>query len=131
MVVGDYLTRWMEAIPLPNQEASTVASHLINEVFMRFSVPEKLHSDQGSQFESKLVSKACTQKEIKNHTHHPQCDGMVECFNRTLLNMLATHCKDHPWDWVQHIRKVNMAYNNSVNSTTSFILCLDNRLDCL
>ena len=49
MVVGDYLTQWMEAIPLPNHEASTVASHLIDEVFIRFSVPEQLHSDQGSQ----------------------------------------------------------------------------------
>ena len=45
MVARDYFTRWMEAIPLPNQEALTVANHLIDEVFMRFSVPEPLHSD--------------------------------------------------------------------------------------
>jgi len=25
MVVGDYFTRWMEAFPIPNQEATTVA----------------------------------------------------------------------------------------------------------
>ena len=34
--------------------------------------------------------------------------------------MLATHCKDHPWNWEQHIRKVCMAYNTSVNSTTGY-----------
>ena len=46
MVVGDYFTRWMEAFAIPNQEATTVAEKLV-EVFMRFSIPEQLHSDQG------------------------------------------------------------------------------------
>lgn len=40
MVVGDYYTRWMEAIPIPNQEAVTVAEKLVDEIFMRFSTPE-------------------------------------------------------------------------------------------
>lgn len=123
MVVGDYFSKWMEAIPLPNQEASTVANHLIDEVFMRYSVPEQLHSDQGRQFESQLIAEVCKLLHIKKTRttpYHPQCDGMVERFNRTLLNMLATHCKDQPWDWEQHIRKVCMAYNTSVNSTTGY-----------
>ena len=123
MVVGDYFSKWMEAIPLPNQEAITVANHLIDEVFMRYSVPEQLHSDQGRQFESQLISEVCKALHIKKTRttpYHPQCDGMVERFNRTLLNMLATHCKDHPWDWEQHIRKVCMAYNTSVHSTTNY-----------
>ena len=123
MVVGDYFSRWMEAIPLPNQEAATVACHLIDEVFMRFSVPEQLHSDQGRQFESQLISEVCKALHIKKTRttpYHPQCDGLVERFNRTLLNMLATHCTDHPWDWEQHIRKVCMAYNTSVNATTGY-----------
>ena len=31
LVVGDYFTRWMEAYPIPNQEAATVAKVLIDE----------------------------------------------------------------------------------------------------
>ena len=42
----------MEAIPIPNQEASTIADRLVDEVLMRFSAPEQLHSDQGRQIES-------------------------------------------------------------------------------
>ncbi len=52
LVTGDYFTRWMEAYPIPNQEAITVATKLVNELFCRFSIPEQLHSDQGRQFES-------------------------------------------------------------------------------
>jgi len=80
MVVGDYFSKWMEAIPLPNQEVSTVANHLIDEVFMRYSVSEQLHSDQG-QFESQLISEVCKMfhiKKTRTTPYHPQCDGMVE-----------------------------------------------------
>ena len=34
MVVGDYFFHWMEALPIPNQEASTVAEKLVDEVFL-------------------------------------------------------------------------------------------------
>ena len=47
LVVTDYFTHWVEAFPLPNQEASTVAKTLVDEVFLQFGVPEQLHSNQG------------------------------------------------------------------------------------
>jgi len=99
LVVTDYFTRWMEAFAIHNQEAITVANKLVDEVFMRFSIPKQLHSDQGCQFESQLISEVCKLLNIrKSRTtpYHPLCDGMVECFNKTLLGMLATHCKEHP-----------------------------------
>ena len=123
MVVGDYFTRWMEAFPIPNQEAATVAGKLIDEVFLRFSIPEQLHSDQGRQFESKLIAEVCRLLNIqKTRTtpYHPQSDGLVERFNRTLLDMLSTYTKDHPFDWEHHIRKVCMAYNSSVHASTGY-----------
>ena len=123
MVVGDYYTRWMEALAIPNQEASTVAEKLVDEVFLRFSPPEQLHSDQGHQFESTLMAEICKILQIKKTRttpYHPQCDGLVECFNRTLLSMLATSTENHPFDWEQQLRKVCMAYNTSVQSSTGF-----------
>ena len=123
LVIGDYFSRWMEALPVPNQEASTVAEKLVDEVFLRFSPPEQLHSDQGRQFESNLVREVCKLLHInKTRTtpYHPQCDGLVERFNRTLLHMLATCTEDHPGDWEQHIRKVCMAYNVSVHPSSGF-----------
>ena len=54
LVVGDYCTRWMEAYPLPDATARTVALKLINEFVCRFGVPQELHSDQGSNFESEV-----------------------------------------------------------------------------
>ena len=45
LVAGDYLTRWMEAYAIPNQEAVTVAQKLVDELFCHFSPPEQLHLD--------------------------------------------------------------------------------------
>ena len=52
--------------------------------------------------------------------YHPQGDGLVERFNRTLLDMLSTSIKDHQGTWEDHIRAVCMAYNTNVQPTTGF-----------
>ena len=121
LVVGIYFTRWMESYAIRNQEAATMAQKLVDEIFCRFSTLEQLHSDQGSQFESQLISEICKIMNIhKSHTtpYHPQGDGLIEQFNRTLLDMLATTSHKYPLNWEEHIRKVCMAYNTSVQATT-------------
>ena len=109
LVAGDYFTRYMEVYPIPNQEAVTVAKKLTDELFLRFSTPEQLHSDQGRQFESDFIVEVCKLLHIeKSQTtpYHPQGDGSVERYNRTLLSMLSTTVKDHPHNWEDHIRNV-------------------------
>lgn len=121
LVAGDYFTKWMEAYPIPNQEAITVAEKLVDEMFCRFSLPDQLHSDQGKQFESTLLREICKLLNIKKTRttpYHPQCDGLVERFNRTLLSMLATTTKNDPFNWEGRLRKVCFAYNSSVHAST-------------
>ena len=89
LVVSDYFTNWMEAFAIPNQEAVTVAEKLVEEVLCRFSIPEQLHSDQGRQFEGKLMQEVCKLLHInktRTTAYHPQSDGVVERLNRTLLS---------------------------------------------
>ena len=47
LAVGDYFTKWTEAYPMTDSEATTVARLLVNEFICRFGVPEQLHTDQG------------------------------------------------------------------------------------
>ena len=92
LVVGDYFSKWKEAYPMPNMEATTIATFLVNEFICRFGVPEYLHTDQGRNFEASLMKEMCRLLGIKKtHTtpYHPQSDGLIERFNRTLLSMLS------------------------------------------
>jgi transposase InsO family protein len=113
----------MEAYPIPNQEARTVARKITDEFFFRFSPPDQLHSNQGRQFESELMAEVCRLLGIhKTRTtpYHPQSDGLVERYNRTLLSMLATAASDNCFEWEDHLRPLCMAYNTSINPTTGF-----------
>jgi hypothetical protein len=44
------MTKWVEVIPLPNQESVTIADALIREVICRYGLPREIISDQGPKF---------------------------------------------------------------------------------
>ena len=102
LVVGDYFTKWTEALPIPDMETATIARVLVNEFISRFGAPSHLHTDQGRSFESSLIKEICTLMGIvKTRTipYHPQSDGMIERFNRTLLSMLRMAAVDDETNW--------------------------------
>ena len=113
MIVMDYFTKWAEAYAIPNQEAETVANKLVHEFFSRFGVVRQLHTDQGRNFESKLFQQMCVLLDIdktRTTAFHPQSDGLVERFNRTLENMLSLYVADNQKDWDQYLQLLMMAY---------------------
>ena len=59
LVAANYFTRWVEAYPIPCQEASVLARKLVDEMFCRFSPPEQLLSGHSRQFESQLTAEVC------------------------------------------------------------------------
>ena len=78
--VIDYYTKYAEAIALPNQEAVTVAKAL-EDVFTRHGMPSVLLTDQGKNFESKVVASLCEMFGIEKRRttgYHPQTDGLCD-----------------------------------------------------
>ena len=48
LFIQDYMNKWAEAIPLPNQTAEWITEELI-KVFSCFGIPNILYSDQGKE----------------------------------------------------------------------------------
>ena len=120
LVVQDYFTKWADAIPLPNQKAITITRALVN-LFATMGMPDILHSDQGQNFESAALKQTLDAFGIqKSHTtaYHLQGDGLVEHFNRSLLQFLRTY-SEKEFDWEQHLPLALYAYRNAVHSSTS------------
>ncbi|KAG1963495.1 retrotransposable element [Pimephales promelas] len=121
LVAMDYFTKWPEAYAVPDQSASTTAQRLVDEMFARFGVPDELHSDQGRNFESRLFSEVCQRlgvKKTRTTPLHPQSDGLVERFNRTLATQLAILTSQHQRDWDQHLPLVLWAYRTAVQESS-------------
>ena len=54
LVIGGHFTKWLKAIPLPDQTAVKNANALVDHWISYFGCPHSLRSNQGRHFESKL-----------------------------------------------------------------------------
>uniref|UniRef100_A0A3P9LUG1 Gypsy retrotransposon integrase-like protein 1 n=1 Tax=Oryzias latipes TaxID=8090 RepID=A0A3P9LUG1_ORYLA len=121
LVAMDYFTKWPEVYAVPDQSATTTAKYLVEGMFTRFGVPNELHSDQGRNFESRLFAEVCKSmgvRKTRTTPLHPQSDGLVERFNRTLATQLATLTSTHQRDWDQHLPLVLWAYRTAVQESS-------------
>ena len=123
LVIVDCFTRWTEAFPLPDKTAQSVADAFFNQVVCRFVMPAVIHSDQGREFENKILQELCLiggSHKTRTAPYHPESDGMVERFNRTLLMMLAMFAGKNRDDWDDLLPAVMMAYRSSVHESTGY-----------
>ena len=121
LVVIDYYTRWPEAFALENQHAHSVAIRLISDIISRYGAPYIIHTDQGINFESKLIAELCKLYEIKKTRttpYHPQSDGLVERLNRTLIDTIALIARDAQENWDIRLGPALMAIRSAAQSTT-------------
>jgi len=121
LVLVDAFTKWVEAYPLPDQEAHTCMMAAYNGFFSRFGFPFQLHSDEGRNFEGQLVKELCKLTGVyKTRTtpFHPQSDGLTERANRTILQMLRAVCQDDPSDWPGRLPAILAAYRMTTHSVT-------------
>ena len=114
LVITDHFTRYAQAVPCRNESAYTTAKALYENYIVHYSFPEKLHSDQGRNFESKVIAELCKLAQVqKTRTtpYHPQGNGSCERFNSTLLRMLATLDEEKKSDWKSYVAPMVQAYN--------------------
>ncbi len=109
LTIIDRSTRWFEAVPLRNMEASTCADAFIANWVARFGMPAIVTKDRGAQFTSSLWTAACTSLGIKHvltTAYHPQSNRMVESVHRQLKDALRA-CGVGP-AWHSHLPWVLM-----------------------
>ena len=121
IVFSEYLTKWVECVPVPSIEASMIARLLVDEILCRHGAPRTLLSDRGSNFLSSLVSEVCkllNTKKVNTTAYHPQTNGLVERFNNTLAEAISSFVSSNQQDWDVYIPAIQFAYRTSPSVTT-------------
>jgi hypothetical protein len=108
----DRFSRWPVAIPIPDIHANTVATALINGWISHYGVPTKITTDQGKQFEANLfneLSKIIGAKHLRSSPRHPQANGIIERFHRTMK--AAIKCQNNE-NWTNTLPLIMLALRN-------------------
>ena len=92
----DLFTSWPESIALKTLSAEEVSKAFKKAIVSRFACPEKLLTDQGTNFMSKSFKKMCSEygiTHLQSSAYHHQTNGKVERFHKFLENSLAAVVK--------------------------------------
>ena len=123
LVVTDIFTKWVEAFALKDTTANTLATVLLDEIICRYGAPCTLHSDQGANLCSSVIQCLCALLGVsttRTSAYHPEGNGQVERFNRTLEAIIAKTITDNQHDWDRQLPKALFAYRTAIHETTHF-----------
>ncbi len=101
LVLVDYATRYPEAVALRNISAKSVAEALFSMI-SRVGIPKEILTDQGTAFMSRTIRELYGLlgiKSVRTSVYHPQTDGLVERFNRTLKTMIRKFVHEDAKNW--------------------------------
>ena len=122
LTVRDCFTRWIEAFPMRDTKAKALANVLSKQIFSRYGIPERVHSDQGANFTSDLLKAVYQSFGIQATTtpaYNPKSNP-VERVHQDLGRMLRALCGKRPTEWEDHVPAALLALRTAKNRHTGF-----------
>ncbi|PNF14896.1 hypothetical protein B7P43_G05140 [Cryptotermes secundus] len=119
----DELSKYTIAIPIQQQDAETVAKAFVEEIVLKFGIPQTILTDQGSNFLSELFANICKLlkiKKIKTTAYHPQSNGALERTHRVLVEYLRCFILEDQTNWDQWISYATFVFNTTPHTATGF-----------
>jgi transposase InsO family protein len=122
VVFVDKLTKMAHYAPTVTAvDAPRVADLFFSQVVRHHGLPDSIVSDRDPRFTSLFWRALWQQLGTQLHmstAYHPQTDGQTERQNRTLEEMLRAYVSYQQDDWDQHLVAAEIAYNNTVQTST-------------
>jgi len=122
VVVIDYTTKWVEAAAIPNKESSCIADFFTHYILARHGTPAVVITDNGTEWQGSFAKLLQANNIDVNTTscYHPQSNGLVERFNKTLGGALIKYASDHPSAWDTYLPNILMGYRFGIQASTKF-----------
>ncbi|KAM8707501.1 hypothetical protein ACLKA7_005045 [Drosophila subpalustris] len=119
-IVVDHFTKFTFLKAMRDATASCVVSFLVQEVFLKFGVPEVIHSDNGRQFTGKVfeeMTQAYGIHHLRTAVYSPQSNA-AERVNRSVLAAIRAYLESDHREWDLYLPEIEVALRNSVHTAT-------------
>ena len=119
----DHFTKYVSLHAVKRGLEDKVAQHLTEGIICNHGVMNRLISDRGQSFISKVITevyKVFKIKKISTTAWHPQANGQTEKFNLVMRNMLSAYVEEHQTTWDTLLPYIAFAYNAATHDTTKF-----------
>jgi hypothetical protein len=119
----DELSKYLVAIPVPRQDTETVARAFVTHIILKFGTPERLLTDQGSNFLSEIFKNTCKMlkiEKLQTTAFHPESNGSLERSHRVLKEYLRHYIAEDQSNWDAWIPYAIHMYNTSNHSATGY-----------
>lgn len=116
----DVHSRWIEAFPVKEVSALTIAKLLVKEIILRYGPIRILSSDRASNFLSDVIRETCRIFQIQKMNiaaYHPEANAHVERVHRVYSDAISKYINLNHNDWDEIFPYVQWAYRSSVQAT--------------
>ncbi|CAL2240363.1 unnamed protein product [Prunus armeniaca] len=116
LVAVDYVSKWVEAVALPTNDAKSVLGFLKKNIFTRFGTPRAIISDGGTHFCNRSFNSLLAKYGITHKVatpYHPQTSGQVEVSNQELKRILEKTVSASRKDWCLKLDDALWAYRTA------------------
>ncbi len=119
----DHATGWAEAYPIPQRTGEEIVGKLVSDYIPRHGVPAVIVHDRGTEFMNNTVREylEALKVDVRCTTpYHPQTNGKLERWHRTLKSILRKLVNNNISAWEEQLGPALMAYRQSVSETTGY-----------
>jgi len=121
LIIVDWFSQLVRAVPLAGITATDVSSAFFRDWISVYGPPDTVLTDNGPQFASLFFQGVCNLMGIRNlytSTYHPQTNGQVERFNKTLMDMFTSYIEDYQDTRDEQVSVLALAYYSRPHRTT-------------
>lgn len=123
MSISCDLTKYLIMKATMDSTALTAAKTIVEEVCLVYNFPKIIISDNGPCFVAdifKQMAKLLDIKHIRTTPYHPQSNGSIERYHRTLGQYIRAYVQKNQASWHKYLPFFVFSYNTTVHSTTGF-----------
>lgn len=123
IVCIDYFSKWVVTRATSDTTAERTAEFLVQDLVCQHGIPGQIITDQGAQFESRLFKSLLSFLKVnkkRTTSYHPQCNGMVERANGSIIRSLKKYAVTDPKNWDLALPLITFSHNIAVNTSSSY-----------